>query len=278
MPVFVDIEAPSRPHLSAADAEGKVTARTRAIMLMHYGGYVMDTAAWRRTADRHHAVLIEDAAHAAGLRGAGSLSDAACFSFFSNKNMTTGEGGMLIVRDSARRERARRLRSHGMTSSTLDRARGRAIGYDVVDCGHNFRMDELRAALGLVQLERLPEWNATRRRLTQAYRDALARCDAGVDLPFAAGHETAAHILPVLLPEGASRDEVAAKMRDAGVQTSMHYPPIHSFSYFRKKVPTPPLPCTAAFAARQMTIPLHPALTIDDVDYVAKSLARALHR
>ena len=175
VPVFVDLDGLDRPHLSLADARARITPQTRAIIVMHYGGYPVDMPAWRALADEHGLLLFEDAAHAAGLTGpVGTLGDAAAFSFFTNKNMTTAEGGMVLVGDEDRRTRVRLLRSHGMTASTLDRDRGRAVGYDVVECGHNYRMDELRGALGLVQLDRLPAWNQTRRALTAGYRAALA--------------------------------------------------------------------------------------------------------
>ncbi|MDN5932912.1 MAG: DegT/DnrJ/EryC1/StrS family aminotransferase, partial [Pseudonocardia sp.] len=189
-PVFVDLESPDRPHMSIDDARARITQRTRAIVVMHYGGYLMDTAAWRALADEHGLLLFEDAAHVAGSAGIGVHSDAAAYSFFANKNMTTAEGGMVTARDPDRLARVRLLRAHGMTASTLDRDRGRAVGYDVVEFGHNFRMDELRAAVGSVQLERLPGWNDTRRSLTSAYRDVLARELPSVTVPFDAGHPT----------------------------------------------------------------------------------------
>ena len=217
-PVFVDVEADDRPHMSLDDARERITPRTRAVVVMHYGGYAVDMQRWRALADEFGLLLFEDAAHAAGLQGiAGLHSDAASFSFFTNKNMTTGEGGMSLVRDADRRRRVRRMRSHGMTASTLDRDRGRAVGYDVVDCGHNFRMDELRAAIGLVQLERLSVWNDTRRALTLRYREVLARALPDVVLPFDDGHPTTAHLLPVVLPPGADRARVITRMREAGV-------------------------------------------------------------
>ena len=204
------------------------------------------------------------------------MSDAAAFSFFTNKNMTTAEGGMMIVRDPDRRQRARLLRAHGMTASTLDRDRGRAVGYDVVECGHNFRMDELRGALGLVQLERLPAWNETRRELMARYRTALARDTPEVGLPFDAGHPTSGHIMPVLLPAGTDRAAVMASMRAAGVQTSVHYPAIHQFDYYRRTFGSPSLPATEQFSRRELTLPLHPALSPEDVDRVVAALRKAL--
>jgi dTDP-4-amino-4,6-dideoxygalactose transaminase len=275
-PVFVDIESVASPHIALADAQAKLTPRTRAVMLMHYGGYVMDAAPWRAFCDAHGLLLFEDAAHTAGMPDMGALSDAASFSFFTNKNMTTAEGGMMIVRDPERRQRARALRGHGMTASTLDRAKGRAVGYDVIDCGHNFRMDELRAAMGLVQLERLLGWNEARRRLSAHYRQQLARRVPSVQMPFAEAHATSAHILPVLLPPGTDRQIVMQGMRERQIQTSMHYPPIHSFSYYRKALPSGPLPHTEAFCERQLTLPLHPQLSIGDVERVVAALGESL--
>lgn len=275
-PVFVDIEAVERPHLWLADAESKLTPRTRAVMIVHYGGYMMDVQAWRDFADRHGLLLFEDAAHTAGMGGIGTLSEAASFSFFANKNMTTAEGGMLIVRDADRRVRARRMRAHGMTTGTLDRARGRAVGYDVVDCGHNFRMDELRAAMGLTQLERLLGWNEIRRALTAQYREALRESAPDIVIPFAGAHACSGHIMPVLLPEGTDRQRVMAAMLAQGIQTSVHYPPIHRFQFYQDKFPTPSLPQTEVFSERELTIPLHPRISAADLNRVVAALRDAV--
>jgi dTDP-4-amino-4,6-dideoxygalactose transaminase len=275
-PVFVDIEAVERPHLWLADAERKLTPRTRAVMIVHYGGYMMDVPAWREFADRHGLLLFEDAAHTAGMGGIGTLSEAASFSFFANKNMTTAEGGMLFVRDPGRRVRARRMRAHGMTTGTLDRARGRAVGYDVVDCGHNFRMDELRAAMGLTQLERLLGWNEIRRALTAQYREALKESAPEIVIPFAGTHACSGHIMPVLLPEGTDRQRVMAAMLAQGIQTSVHYPPIHRFQFYQDKFPTPALPQTEIFCERELTIPLHPRISAADLNRVVAALRDAV--
>jgi dTDP-4-amino-4,6-dideoxygalactose transaminase len=275
-PVFVDIEAPDRPHMSLEVARQLITPRTRAIMVMHYGGFAVDLPAWRRLADEHGLLLFEDAAHVAGLVGAtGVGTDAAAFSFFTNKNMTTAEGGMVVVADEARRERVRLLRSHGMTTSTLDRDRGRAVGYDVVECGYNFRMDELRAALGLVQIERLPMWNRARVDLLARYRGLLDERLPEVCVPFAPHHPTSGHIMPIMLPERCDRAAIMASMRAAEVQTSVHYPAIHQFAYYRHRFGDVRLPHTEAFSRRELTLPLHPALSSADVERVVEALATA---
>jgi dTDP-4-amino-4,6-dideoxygalactose transaminase len=277
-PVFVDIEDVTRPHLSPVDARRRITPRTKAITVMHYGGFAVDLPAWREFADEHGLLLFEDAAHAAGLTaaGIGTLSDAASFSFFTNKNMTTAEGGMVVAADEARRERVRLMRAHGMTASTLDRKHGRAVGYDVVECGYNFRMDELRAALGLVQIERLPTWNSARAELMARYRAKLGDQAPGIVVPFDPGHPTSGHIMPVVLPEGVDRPAVIASMRDAGVQTSVHYPAIHQFDYYRGRFDGADLPHTERFSRQELTLPLHPALSPADVDRVVATLCESL--
>jgi dTDP-4-amino-4,6-dideoxygalactose transaminase len=274
--VFADIESLRRPHLSLEDASDKCSSQTRAVIVMHYAGHTVDGEAWQAFARSRGLLLIEDAAHAAGVRGVGERSDAAVFSFFGNKNMTTAEGGMVLARDPDVRARVRRMRSHGMTTTSWERSKGYALGYDVPELGFNYRMDELRAALGLVQLARLPEWNAERARLTAVYRDRLANACPDVSMPFDRDDTSANHILPILLPEGCDRPRIMQTMREAGVQTTVHYPCVHQFSYYRALFPIPSLPKSEAFAARELTLPLHPKLGNDNVDVVVDALEAAL--
>ena len=183
---------------------------------------------------------------------------------------------MVVVADDERRERLRRLRSHAMTATTIDRQHGRAVGYEVVDCGYNFRMDELRAALGLVQIARLSEWNRGRVELLGYSRAALAREVPQVRVPFDPGHPTSGHILPIVLPSGGDRAAVMSSMRAAGVQTSVHYPAIHEFDYYRRRIDAGALPHTERFSRQELTLPLHPALTRADVDRVVVAVREAL--
>ncbi|UCF83626.1 MAG: DegT/DnrJ/EryC1/StrS aminotransferase family protein [Desulfobacteraceae bacterium] len=275
-PVFVDLQDAHVPHISLDDAEQSCTPRTKAVIVMHYGGYLMDLPRWRTFADTNGLMLIEDAAHAPAVGEVGRLSDAAAFSFFTNKNMTTAEGGIILVRDDSALESLRRMRSHGMTTLTLDRYRGHAYSYDVSMLGHNYRMDELRAALGLVQLDRLLKFNARRRKLTRFYRKRLADDVPEVSVPFGSYHETAAHLMPILLPRNVDRKSVMESLRRAGIQTSIHYPPVHKFSYYRDRFPGNSLLNTENFFARELTLPLHPGLTEGDVDRVVEALKQAL--
>jgi dTDP-4-amino-4,6-dideoxygalactose transaminase len=276
-PVFVDIESRYRPLISVQDASLKCTPRTRAVIVMHYGGHVCDRESWRRFAASRGLFLIEDAAHAAGAAGAGTLGDAAVFSFYGNKNMTTAEGGMVVARDPELLDRVRQMRNHGMTSATHERLEARTPGYDVTMLGWNYRMDELRAAIGLMQLKSLRTWNQRRAELVGIYRDALAECCPGVMVPFANyAAASAHHLLPAVLPLGTDRKAVMAHMRTAGVQTTIHYPPIHTMSFYRNMLPPVSLPETEDFGRRELTMPLHPRLEERDVLWAAAALAAAL--
>jgi len=185
-PVFADILGPDELTIDPADVERKITPRTKAIAVMHYGGYPCRMPAILDIARRHHLAVVEDAAHAPGAsldgRPLGAWGDAGCFSFFSNKNLATGEGGMIVTDRDDLAEAIRLQRSHGMTTLTYDRHKGHAYSYDVVALGCNYRIDELRSALGRVQLQKLPENNVRRRALTLKYWEALE--GSGLVLPF----------------------------------------------------------------------------------------------
>jgi dTDP-4-amino-4,6-dideoxygalactose transaminase len=255
------------------EIERLVTSRTKALVVVHYGGAPVDMGAIRAAAGRHGLLVIEDAAHALGseLEGSpcGSLGDAGCFSFFPNKNMTTGEGGMSIFRDEQQAARARLLRSHGMTTLTWDRHRGHASSYDVVEVGFNYRLDELRAALGLAQLSRLDELNAARSRLASRYRENLA--GSPFTVPTLGGRGTSAdHLVVALAPSLEERDRARERLREQRIQTSVHYPPIHRFSRYRTVGER--LPNAEEIADRVLTLPLHPRLSEAEVDEVCQVL------
>ena len=275
-PVFVDIESLEVPLISAERAECLCTPRTKAAILVHYAGALVDRASWRDLAERLSLFIIEDSAHAVGVDGPGSVGDAVAFSFYGNKNMTTGEGGIVSMRDAALLDRVRLMRGHGMTSGTFARLNSRSPHYDVILLGFNYRMDELRASIGLVQLAQLPARNATREDLVGFYRDRLAHSCPGVLVPSSGERASAHHIMPVVLPPEVERNEVIDRLRNAGIQTSIHYPPVHRLSLYRERFATNSLPVTDAFAGRELTLPLHPKLTPADVEHVVDALAIAL--
>jgi dTDP-4-amino-4,6-dideoxygalactose transaminase len=282
-PVFVDICSPEHLNMSALDAAQKLTPRTRAIMPVHYGGYPCDLDGLLALARKHDLAVIEDAAHApgawhqsaAGPRQVGTLGDLGCFSFFANKNMTTGEGGMVVTRNSDLADKVRLARSHGMSSLTWDRHQGHSRTYDVATLGYNYRIDEIRAALGRVQLAKLPEANLRRRELTRSYREKLSNIP-GLILPFGGLLEgSACHLFPVILPQGTDRAAFMAALAQQGIQTSIHYPPIHHFSHYRRLWPPGfdhRLPQTEAVAPRLVTLPLFPTMTGEQAETVAAAV------
>jgi dTDP-4-amino-4,6-dideoxygalactose transaminase len=283
-PVFCDIRGEDDLNLDPADVEAALSPRTKAIVVLHYGGFACDMAAVRELAGSRGIDIVEDAAHAPGAtwRGerCGALGRIACFSFFSNKNMPVGEGGMIVTGDAKLAERVRLLRSHGMTTLTWDRHRGHAGGYDVLAQGFNYRLDEIRAAMGLVQLRRLPDENAARAQIAARYR-SLLHGEGGLSMPFADEEEgtvSSHHLAVVLLPQGCDRDAVRAALSEERIQTSVHYPPIHLFTQYRETGAQRPLPRTEEVAARLLTLPLYGQMEDAQVELVADQLLAAVEK
>jgi len=280
-PIFADIVGENDLNVSLESIAAVTTERTRAILVVHYGGYACDMPGIMAFAKKHNLIVIEDAAHASGSflddRSLGAWGDMGCYSFFSNKNMTTGEGGMMVTNDDALAERLKRLRSHGMTSLTWDRHKGHAWSYDVVDLGYNYRIDEIRAALGVVQLQKLERNNERRRHLVQVYRDAMHELAPQVTVPFA-NHPgvSAAHIMPILLPAGTNRVDFMERMKAQGVQTSIHYPPVHTFTAYQGMADSAKLTLTEEIGMREATLPLYPKMTDEDVVSVVQAVASAI--
>ena len=281
-PVFADIESQHDLDISPASIEQQLTKRTRAIMVMHYGGYACDMPRIMALAKAHGLAVIEDAAHAIGSvlegRKMGTWGDVGCFSFFSNKNMTTGEGGMLVTDNDSLAEKLRILRSHGMTTMTWDRHQGHAWSYDVVELGYNYRIDELRAALGRVQLGKLEQNNERRRHITALYRGYFQELVPSVIVPFSQPRGVSScHILPILLPVESDRAGFMERMKSHQIQTSIHYPPVHKFRTYTEINKHPSiLPMTEEIASREVTLPLYPALTDEGVTAVVQAVRDTL--
>lgn len=279
-PVFADITSRENLNISPVAISSLITHRTRAIIVVHYAGYPCDMPEILALAKKNGLFVIEDAAHAVGSKlndqSLGTWGDIGCFSFFSNKNMTTGEGGMLTTDSDDLALKLGRLRSHGMTSLTWDRHKGHAWSYDVVDLGYNYRIDEIRAAIGLAQLRKVERNNERRRQLSKMYRDALQEIVPQVDVPFReyAG-KTSAHIMPVLLPEGQNREGFMGYLKKQGIQTSIHYPPVHTFTSYRTSKDWN-LPITDDVTNREVTLPLYPTMKDEDILSVVKAIYQAL--
>jgi len=279
-PVLADCTSFDDWNIDPADVERKITANTRAVIAVHYAGYPCNMEALVAVCEPHRVAIIEDSAHAIGAtykgRQCGTFGEVGCFSFFANKNLSVGEGGMYVSRSEQLAEKGRHLRSHGMSTLTLDRHQGRAISYDVLAPGLNYRIDEVRAALGLVQLDRLKQANAARKRLTLQYRELLAGV-AELSIPFLdlEDREPSYHIFPILLAETVDRTRTIQAMRERGIQTSIHYPAIQQFTAY-KSLELGATPIANAISERELTLPLYPTMSADQVELVVRSLKEAL--
>jgi dTDP-4-amino-4,6-dideoxygalactose transaminase len=280
VPVFCDIVGPDDLTMDPEHVARLVTPRTRAIVVMHFAGFPCDMRRIMDVARRHRLVVIEDACHGplSEYDGAclGTIGDIGCFSFFSNKNISTGEGGMLVTRNAEHAARARLLRSHGMTSLSYERAQGHSTSYDVVDVGYNYRLDDLRASLGLSQLRKLRADLERRAVLRQCYLEALRPIDRVV-VPFAAhAGFVSNYIFPIVLKQSGRehRDGVRARLHEKGIQTSVHYPAVHRFGAYRA-LPHD-LPNTDYATDAEITLPLFGRLSEAEVRYIAQALAEVL--
>ena len=277
-PIFADIVSTDDLNISPEEIEKKLSKRTKAILVMHYGGYPCDMESTLAIAKQHRLHVVEDAAHAPGSEyhgeKCGTLGVMGCFSFFANKNLVTGEGGMVFTRNQAFAERVRTMRSHGMKALSWDKYRGHLSSYDIGDLGYNYRTTEIQSALGLVQLRKLNRNNQKRRKLVETYRRELQGTE-GISIPFPKyGTGPSYHLFPVLISPSIPRDEVMDRLRGHGIQTSIHYPPIHLFSLYRRQFGYKKgmLPKTEEVSRREVTLPLHPGMDGDDVRWIAKKL------
>jgi dTDP-4-amino-4,6-dideoxygalactose transaminase len=281
-PILANCTSLTDWNINPADIERKITPRTKAVMIVHFAGYPCDMDAISAVCSNYALKLIEDCAHSpcAIYKGkcVGSFGDAGCFSFFTNKNLSVGEGGMVTTRSEELHQQVRYLRSHGMTTLTLDRHQGRTISYDVITPGLNYRLDEMRAALGLVQLEKLEAAHKQRKAIVARYIEAFHKME-GLVIPFIdlMDVQPVYHIFPVLLPECCDRLIVIETLKKEGVQASIHYPAILEFSAY-KKMDLGASPIANEVSQREITLPLYPTMNEKEVEIVITAFRKAVLR
>ncbi|HUK36949.1 MAG TPA: DegT/DnrJ/EryC1/StrS family aminotransferase, partial [Vicinamibacterales bacterium] len=286
-PVLVDVVEDSL-NLDVEDVARKITPRTRAIVPVHFGGHPADMDRISALAREHGLDVLEDAAHAvpAKYRGRkiGTLSRVTAFSFYTTKNITTGEGGMLTTDDEALADILRVRRLHGMSKDAWKRytAQG-SWRYDVVYPGFKYNTTDVNSALGLVQLRRIYELRDARAAIAKRYAELLRGVD-GIDLPAArADVEHAWHLFVVRIrPDRSSisRDAVIEELRQAGIGTSVHFIPLHLHSYYRETFALRPedFPVATRASEQILSLPLYPDMQPADVEYVAETLARCVRQ
>jgi dTDP-4-amino-4,6-dideoxygalactose transaminase len=311
--VLADIKSLDDLTISPDDIESKITEKTKGIVVVHYAGFPCNMDRIMEIARKHDLFVVEDAAHAPGAEyhssrlkaqssrqdvssklkaessklddgqrttdngrahKVGTIGDIGCFSFFGNKNMTTAEGGMVVTNRDDLAQMIKIARSHGMTSLTWDRYKsGSDFSYDVVGPGFNYRIDDVRSSLGLVQLKKLDRNNARRRSSWTIYREKLSSIEE-IEIPFTRFNGMSSHhICPVLLSEKVDRKAFMEYLCEKGIQTSIHYPPVHLFSYYKKILPLDSrLPLTEYVGSREVTLPLFPSMEEQHIEYVVECI------
>jgi dTDP-4-amino-4,6-dideoxygalactose transaminase len=279
-PVFCDVEGYDNFGLSAGNIEKLITPRTKAIIPMHYAGFPCDMDSIMEIARKHNLYVIEDACHGplSEYKGKkiGTIGDVGCFSFFSNKNISTGEGGMVVTNNEEVYNKIKLARSHGMTTMSYQRASGHATSYDIETLGFNYRLDDIRASLACVQLKKLKDDLIKRLDVRKLYEELLGNVD-GITIPYTNNSEFVSnYIFPILLKNSNrdKREKFRTLLQEKGIQTSVHYPAVHRFSMYTGLKAE--LPNTEYIADNEVTLPMYAALTVDEIKYICQCVREVL--
>ena len=273
-PIACDID-PDTLWIDLKDAESKLTQNTKAIMPVHYSGGVGNLEQVYVFADRHGLRVIEDAAHAFGTnymgKKVGGFGDIACFSFDGIKNITSGEGGCIVTNDNNILQTVCDARLLGVKKDTEKRYLGeRSWKFDVSEQGWRYHMNNIMAAIGIVQLDRFEDFSRKRRELAIRYDELLT--DSNINPIQHNYNEVVPHIYVVRLPSGVDRNNVEKQLLRKGIQSGVHYQPNHWLTKYKKN---DKLQVTDDQYSNLLTLPLHPDIEINDVEYVCDNLLRA---
>ena len=287
-PVFLDVEYGTcllTPEI--LDAGIRRHPGAKAVVLVHFGGQAADMDGIMEVCRRHGLRLIEDAAHAFPSRYKGrmigSFGDATCFSFYANKTITTGEGGMLVTNDEAIFKRVKTMRLHGINRDIWDRFTAKKANweYDVVAPGYKYNMPDVNAAIGLAQLERAEEFRIGRQRCAEFYYEHLSAVP-GIDLPICHGPRAdhSWHLFWVVLNDeaGIDRNIFIERINESGIGTSVHYKPLHRMTYYRERYQLAPdnYPNAERHWQGCVSLPVYPGLSADDLAHVCRTVKDVL--
>jgi dTDP-4-amino-4,6-dideoxygalactose transaminase len=277
VPVLADIN-PATLNLDPQDALRRITARTKAVIPVHYGGQPCDMDEIHEIAERHHLHVIEDAAHAlpASYRGTrvGAISGITVFSFYATKTLTTGEGGMVATNNEAHANRMRLMRLHGIGRDAWKRYTAEGSWYyEVQEAGYKYNMTDVQAAMGLVQLQKADRMSSARYRIALKYNQAFADIEQ-LEIPAVmSDRESSWHLYPLRIhPEmlRITRNDFIAALKEAGVGTSVHFIPLHLHPYYAKRFGYRPgdLPRAAREYDRYLSLPIFPTMSESEIQYV----------
>ena len=280
IPVFADVEKETM-NISVDLIEKKISSKTKAIIPVHFAGKSCDMVKICKTAEDNNLKVIEDCAHGIGAKfgkkHVGNFGSAGCFSFYPTKNMTTIEGGMIITNSKKIAEYVTVARNHGLTKTLIQRySRGKPWDYDMMESGYNYRLDEIRSALGLSQLKRIKKLNALRMKVFKYYNERLNGIK-NLIIPISSVNNDHGYHLYILRIEKkgiVSRDELFIKLMQRGIRTSVHYKPLHKFSAFSKfkNYDVNDLKNSEQLYEEIISLPFYPNLSKKQQDYVIESI------
>ena len=278
-PIFADVDQDTF-NISPKEIKKKLSSKTKAIIVVHYGGQACEMDEILNIAKKNNIKVVEDCAHALGAiykeKKCGGIGDAGCFSFYPTKVITTGEGGMITTNLSNVGEKVKLLRSHGMSVQAKDREAKLQWKYDIVDLGYNYRMDEIRAALGISQFKRVKKINEIRIKIAKKY-DTLLRKIKGITIP--QRHKDRNHIyhlytIKIEKDYQITREELFKKLSNKGIGTSVQYFPLHLMSFYKKKynINSKKFPNANVLKDQVLCLPIFPQMTLKQIEYVTSQL------
>jgi perosamine synthetase len=282
-PVFADVEKNSI-NISTKSIIKCINSRTKVIIPVHFAGRICEIKDIKKIADKNNLFVIEDCAHAIGAKlnkkHVGNFGNAGCFSFYPTKNITTLEGGMVITNSKQIADYITRTRNHGLTKTLSQRySKGKPWDYDMSELGYNFRLDEIRSALGLSQLKRIKKLNILRRRKYEYYNKKLENIN-GIITPKSTSKEDHVfhlYIMRIEKNDKISRDKLFEKLLGFGIKTSVHYKPLHKFSTLKKFSKNKEFVNSNKLYDEMITLPFYPNMAKKDQDYIIMVITKIMN-
>ena len=283
IPVLADID-PKTMNIDPEKVIEKITPKTKAVIVVHFAGRSCDMDRLKMICDAHKLLLIEDCAHAIESefqkQKVGTIGDFGCFSFHATKNITTGEGGMLLAKDQTFLEKAHTLSNHGMNRHAWSRYKKTTFHYyDVEEAGYKYTMMDIQAALGIHQIEKLGAHQQQREKIWATYNEELANLPIEIPTPTREGDQHARHLYTILIDEkktGISRNTFLQKMYECSIGLSVHYLSIPEHSYYQKKFSwqIDDFPRSKQVSQQTVSLPLYPGLTNKQLNYIIGCIKR----
>ena len=282
-PIFADVEKNSM-NISTKSIIKNITSKTKGIIPVHFAGRVCDMKNISKIAKKNNIVVIEDCAHAIGARlnkkHVGTFGNVGCFSFYPTKNITTIEGGMIITNSKGIKDYVTSARNHGLTKTLTQRySKGKPWDYDMMQLGYNFRLDEIRSALGLSQLKRIKKLNMLRKNIYEYYNMKLKNLN-GIITPESSSkgdHVFHLYIMRVEKNNGISRDKLFNELLKFGIKTSVHYKPLHKFSTLKKFSKNKDWMNSEKLYHEIITLPFYPNMPKKHQDYIINSITKIIN-